>query len=92
MKTISLFAALVAITTAASVHAETLPKFHAAGGPVKQDRRCWVATDGLGHGWWDSCDKSLPTRPASLRDRQDADAAATAGGGGGGGSGGGGNR
>jgi hypothetical protein len=91
MKKIPLFAALVAITTVASVHAETMPKIHDAGGPIKQGRHCWVATDGLGHGWWDVCDKSFANRPASLRDRQDADSAAIAGATGGGG-GGGGNR
>jgi hypothetical protein len=89
MKRLPIFAALVAMTAVASVHAETMPKIHAAGGPIKQNHSCWVSTDNIGHGWWDECDTQSPGRARFLRDIQDTDLLA---GGGGGGAGGGGNR
>lgn len=99
MKTIAIIAAIAAIVTAGAAYAETMPKGHLAGSPIKQGKFCWVYTDGLGHGWWDTCDPSAETpRGLSLRGRTESDIAAieiggaSGGGGSGGGGGGGGGR
>jgi hypothetical protein len=93
MKTIAILAAIVAVTTATVANANTTPKIHEAGSAIKQGQFCWVATDTIGHGWWDGCDShSQVPRGRSLQDRPATVTDAIGSGGGDGGHGGGGNR
>jgi hypothetical protein len=96
MKTIAILAAILAVSAAATAHAEPMPQFHQPGSPIKQGHYCWVYSSSNGAGWWDKCDSSRdPRSPRALSlrglPRSEIEAVMIGGGdGGSGGSGGGG--
>jgi len=90
MKTIAILATIMAVSAAASAHAEMKPRSHSAGGPLRQGAYCWVYTGGNSAGFWDRCVSSTDATPMSLQGRPRAEIDTILGGGGGDGGGGGG--
>jgi hypothetical protein len=54
MKTVAILTAAAAIMAATSAYA-SVPETHDAGGPIKQGKFCWSATNSYGAGFWHRC-------------------------------------
>jgi hypothetical protein len=79
MKKVVILAVIAAVTMSMSAQAETRHKQRVA---ANDKEKCWIVTDTLGHGFWQSCGNLTPAQRALLNRET---LAATEGGGGGGG-------